>query len=568
MPATNNWQRFPRPHLSRRALLGTGATAGAAFWAACKGESKPAAVKPEAGAEELEGTFINTFYNPPNNLNWYLTGDGFANMVINHLYNNRLLTQDKEAKAAPHLAAKWEQPDPVTYIFELRRDAKWSDGTPITAKDVNFSLTTALDKRVGGAVRRGPLLPVKGAQEFNGGQTATVAGFEVVSDSTFKLITDKPAAPMLANLGWGYGGPVTYPFHAMGSISPSDLEKHAVVTDPAKVPVFAGPFKFVRWLPDQYIELDRYEGFFGGRPKAKKIFLKQGTQDVFLAAFEREEVDFLMVPPTEVERTRRIAHGTVIVDNYGVFQRFHFQHERPFLKDKRVRQAMWYALNREAMNKALYQGLATIFHGPFPDWHWAHNPSITKYDYNAQTAKQLLQAAGWDPNQKVVLRYPTGNKPRELSAPMIQQFFAEVGIKLELAVSDFAALNKDMTEGTFDTALVGGWSVIPDPDAMNFMLHSSLTGKGNPFNAIYYKNPKVDQLLEQGRVETDFDKRRKVYQEYEAVVNDDVPLIWLYTEPEIEVYNKKIRGVTQRSWEGTYWGLWRIIHELTGIRRS
>lgn len=188
---------------------------------------------------------------------------------------------------------------------------------------------------------------------------------------------------------------------------------------------------------------------------------------------------------------------------------------------------------------------------------WAVNSDVPRYPYDPARAKQLLAEAGWDPNRVLNIRWGTGNAVRDAEAPVLQQAFAEIGVRSELNSSDFPTMVKDMQAGTFDLALVGHMSG-DDPDyTAIWSASTSAPPKGNNF--MRYSNPRVDELLAQGRRTLDQEQRKAVYDEYQKIIVEDVCMVWLFRANDIYGTTGRVKGVRPASGADPLWN----IHEWT-----
>jgi len=314
--------------------------------------------------------------------------------------------------------------------------------------------------------------------------------------------------------------------------------------------VGCGPYKFVRYEPDQFVEFEANESFFLGEPKIKRLILRIGTQDVLLAQLQKDELDFVNVPPGEVERVKNLYDVTFVSVPGGGSQVIHVNLQNPVLQDKRVRQAIAYALPREDMVQALYFGEGTIQNSP-NNIAWAVPSDLNPYEYNPDKAKELLAQVGWDPSTKLLLRYSTGNKPREMSAPLIQSALKAVGIEVELEITDFATLLTDIKAGEYDLSLLG-WTGVGDPDSVATLVYFSGSTPPNGWNVMHYQNERADELIQEGRLTFDQDARQAVYQELYRVLNDELPAIYLWSENSLYAHNNRLQGFKPSRFGG--WG--------------
>jgi peptide/nickel transport system substrate-binding protein len=303
------------------------------------------------------------------------------------------------------LAESWSTPDKgKTWVFKLRKGLKWHDGTPFTADDVVFSLNTYADPDVA-SIWAPKLVDVKGYQEFRDRKATSLAGVTKVDASTVQveLVGVRPLWVDLQLIAVSI-----LPKHVLGNIKPSELQQAPYWTQNR---VGTGPYKWSKYVPDQFIEVVRNDDYFLGKPKTERI-VYQIYADVppIMNALATGELDVMAyegsgVPVSDVERMQKVASLNVLPNmDAGLPTYIQFNYAQPHLKDARVRQAMVYAIDREKIIATVKKGTGKISNTMFPA-AWAQSPTLNPYKYDPAKAKQLLSAAGWDTNRKVDFIY-------------------------------------------------------------------------------------------------------------------------------------------------------------------
>lgn len=467
----------------------------------------------------------------PRSFDPLVTTDGFSTMTLDLIlpklirYNNRL-------EPIPYLAKSWKtSPDRATYTFVLDERARWTDGTPVTAADVKFSIQLWGNRRIGSVVA-GRVSLIQGMQEFGEGRASDVSGVQVVDDHTIKISLLRPSATFLNDIYY-----YVLPAHILGKTPPADLDRHPYFQAPT---VGAGPYKFVAYRTGQAVELERNTDFFLGSPKIERVVLRFGPPETLTGELERGELDIAPVIPTEAPRMARISQIQLVTMPFTTLY-MHVNTRKPYLRDQRVRQAIAYALDRERMARVLYAGFSKVANGPFESPPWAVNPSLKPYKYSPDTAKRLLAEAGWDSSNELLLRVATGNVPRERAAPLVQAFLQKVGIRVRIITSDFATLLRDLREGSYDLGFLG-WGLGIDPDQAA-LIFDSRNGPPGGWDIMGYANSKVDQLFDLGRTTVVAARRQRYYYELQAMLNDELPVVFMYTEPLIAGVNRRVQGV-------------------------
>jgi peptide/nickel transport system substrate-binding protein len=227
--------------------------------------------------------------------------------------------------------------------------------------------------------------------------------------------------------------------------------------------------------------------------------------------------------------------------------------KHPFFADKRVRQAISYAINKEEIISGVLLGLGKPATGPYKPGTWAYNENVQKYSYNPEKARELLRAAGWTKTNKdgilekdgrpfsFELITNQGNETRQKCAEIIQRQLKEVGIDVKIRILEWAAFINDFINKRRFEAIILGWTVPLDPDAFD-VWHSSKTAP-QELNFISYKNTEVDALLEKASSTFDQKERKKYYDRFQEILAEDQPYTFLYVPDELIIISKRIRGI-------------------------
>ena len=231
-----------------------------------------------------------------------------------------------------------------------------------------------------------------------------------------------------------------------------------------------------------------------------------------------------------------------------LFDRFH-------LADKRVRQAMHYALDRQAMAYELYQGYASVINSPFFAWEWEEGqaPVPNAYDYDPDMARSLLEEASWNASDyNLQMHYIPGNPFDDSLINIVQQQYADVGINYELVQVDVTEYTNRVVSGApadgsatgdFDLLMVSGGVMGAEP---NIVARYFDTASKTPLGANYghYSNTRVDELFVEGRSTTDIEARKATYTALAGILNDEVPWIFLFRLPALYGVNSRVKGFT------------------------
>ncbi|MGI8642847.1 MAG: ABC transporter substrate-binding protein, partial [Thermomicrobiales bacterium] len=237
--------------------------------------------------------------------------------------------------------------------------------------------------------------------------------------------------------------------------------------------------------------------------------------------------------------------------------------DREYFQDKRIRQAMMYALDRETIVQEIYQGQAQVMNSPIfgPDWMGIPE-GLNEYPYDPDQARLLLEEAGWDSSRTVELMYvPGGNATFDSMVPIVQAQFADVGIQVELLQLESPELiRKLVTEPDYDMYIGGGGVYGADPSICSkYYIEENLTPAGA--NNTRYVNPELDEMFDQGRVASDQDNRRAIYTQIAQILNEDLPSIFLWSPNTNFASNTRLLGfeppryVNNQLWNAEEWSL-------------
>jgi peptide/nickel transport system substrate-binding protein len=441
---------------------------------------------------------------------------------IHSLLFSGLLQRDANMNLLPDLAERWDSPDPLTFVFHLRRDARFHDGRPVTSVDVKFTF----DSILAGSL----ITPKRGAFRM-------VAGIEAPDPYTVVFRLKEPFASFLWNL--------TRP--SVGIVpagAGADLARH---------PVGCGPFRFVRAQQDQEVFLERNPDYFGEKPKiqyvrfrivpdaiVRALELRKGAADIALNSLAPDMIPVLS-GADRLEVTQ--APGTTIV-----YLAFNF--DDPLLARREVRQALAYATDRKQIIQHLLRGQARLANSLLPPAHWACEPGVRPYDFDLARAEALLDSAGLPRRPgpagrgirlKLTLKTSTDELSR-LLGEVLQDQWRKIGVDLELRSLEFATLYSDIVRGSFQLFTLRWIGANNDPDIFEYVFHSRKIPPDGA-NRGRYRNPRLDALLDRARVELNPEKRRALFSEVQKIVAEDVPYLNLWYLDNVCVHQRRIANV-------------------------
>ena len=460
-----------------------------------------------------------------------LASDSPSHSIAGMVYNG-LVKYDKDMKVIGDLAESWEvSPNGLVITFHLRKGVKWHDGKPFTSADVLFTYQVTIDPKTPTAYA-GDFLKVKKA--------------EVLDDYTFRVTYAEPFAPSL--ISWGSS---IMPRHLLAGkdITKSPLSRH---------PIGTGPYMFKEWIAGQKIVLVSNPDYFEGRPYIDG-FITRIIPDAATMFLELRAQGISMMDLTPLQYTRQ-TENNLFRANFQKYRYLGFKYvylgynlKNPLFTDKRVRQAISYAVNKEEIISGVLLGLGKPATGPYKPGSWAYNDKVKIYNYNPQKARELLKEAGWkDVNNDGLLERDgkpfvfeiitnQGNDTRQKCAEIIQRQLKEVGITVKIRILEWAAFVNDFINKRRFDAVILGWTISLDPDAYD-VWHSSKTAP-EELNFMSYKNPEADLMLEKGRSTFDQKKRKKYYDRFQEIIAEDQPYTFLYVPEDLIIISKRFRGI-------------------------
>jgi len=497
------------------------------------GSSGSSAASSGGSSSSAGKTMFLGMVNPPILFNPINSSDVASQFAEKFMFDS-FLEMEAPLKFVPKLADSFETTDNQTFTIKINKDAKWSDGKPVTAEDAAFTLQLIANPKVETSV--GSYLSMfEGTQDtgkLKEGQTE-LTSIKILDEKTIQFKTKAPVDPNMIKEQLGTKLMIL-PKHALEKTDPAALSQDPFMQKPT---VTSGPFKFVQYKKDQYIEYEKNPDYYLGAPELDKLFIKVMPAPNLVAQLQTGEVHMNVaggigkIPPQDYDTVKKFENVKTKSETGIGFQTMMFNTEK--ITDPKVRQAIVYALDRQQIVDKLLKGYGEIVDGPYTSISPYLDKNLEKYSYNVDKAKQLLQEAGWDFNRELNFAVPLGNKVREQSADILTQNLRAAGLKVKVTTYDFpTALQKGKT-GDYDLLLMGLTFTL-DPEVSN--LYSSV----GSFNLMKYKNPKVDELLLKGKAEPNADKRKEIYAELQTIWNQDVPLITLYSDSEFAAISKQV----------------------------
>jgi len=427
---------------------------------------------------------------------------------------DKLLDIDPSLKLVPQLATEWGfSQDGLTLTMKLRSDAKFHDGEPFNAEAAKVNLERAMT--MPDSLRKSEL--------------ASVASVEAPDATTLVLKLKRPDATLLAQLTDRAG---------------MMLAPKSLASDVAAKPVCSGPYKFVERVQNDRIVLEKFKEHWNAAQYGFDRIIYRAIPDttVRLANLRSGELDMLeRLAPTDVksaqgDKSLKVAsmpnlgyQGITINTNNGEAA------NQPMGKDKRVRQALSLSIDRKVLSQVVFEGLYAPMNQPFNPGNFYLNAELPVPERDVAKAKALLKEAGLS---KVSVELFVTNNPVDAQlGQVIQAMAQEAGIDIQIRSTEFASQLRDQQQGKFQMSRIG-WSGRIDPDGN---IHQFVTSKGNQ-NDGKYSNAEVDKLLDEARTIYEPAERKKRYDAAQKMLQDELPLIYLYNQTVFFALRSNIEG--------------------------
>ncbi|MCM3703885.1 ABC transporter substrate-binding protein [Paenibacillus macerans] len=535
------------------AAAGKGQNAAAA---ANDGEAGPAAAlqftpagdlsKLPAVAKQRTDTIIVGLTDPSGAFTPYFHQSGYDGNVSSLLFTP-LVTVDDKGLPAPGLAERWDiSADQLTYTFHLRKDLKFSDGSPLTADDVAFTWTLLHDKAYDGDSQI-PTLHIEGGEAYKEGKAGSISGITVKDPLTVSAKLEQPNATALVLLGSdvlskAYYGK-DYKFGQLDYIK----KLH-------EKPLGNGPYVLEKFIPGQEVRYVANEHYYAGKPKTERFIYKTSEGDTW-QYLETGEVDYASFSATteNIDKLKSLGFVNILPytpSTYGYLQ-LNLEHES--LKDKKVRQALTYGLDRQSIYVDANQGAGQVANIPASPISWAYTEEgINDYAYDADKANELLDEAGWTKGQdgirekngkKLTIHFlGSKNAQTDIFIAVAAENFAAIGVDFQPEVfADFNALVSKVEGGDYDIASFSTPMLTDPSEGVVQFVDGEIKG---------YDNPKVKELYDKALATGDIEQRKAVYKELFQLLNDELPVIFTSYKKTVYAYNGRIQNLSVSPFTG------------------
>jgi peptide/nickel transport system substrate-binding protein len=546
----------PKTNYSRRQALRMMAIGGAAGLIAPNLLGKPAFAQPASptGRIIVGVTQEPTVFNPL--MPHIEVDDNVAFSIFDALFRI-----DPEGVIVPNLAVEVPSlanggisEDGLEWRIRLRDDVSWHDGTPFTAEDVKFTLELIVNP------------------DFKAWRTTghtLVRDITVVSPTEITWRMEEAFAPYMSFL--------TETFIVPKHILEAEADPNEAAFNQA--PVGTGAFKWGQRQAGDHVELVANPDYHGEGPYIERLIFKYiPDMTVLYTQFQSGDIDVAgraYITPDNYEEASNLPGRDVQLVPAGSVESIYLNLEKPQFKDRAVREALYLAIDRQAIIDIVYYGVPRTTETFMPPQSWYYKDDLPAHEFNLERARQILDEAGWVPGPDgirakdgVRLSFnnstTTGAHLREQTQQFIQQTFAEIGVEMKIENLPAAVMwGEFWTQSQFDTTMVGiTYLIAADPDVTNrFHTGAIVAQGGRGSNNAQYSNPEVDALLEEGTRTFEPEKRRAIYHRVQEIIRDDLPFLPLFTNNTVFGRKAGIEGFVpntntrSETWHaaGWYW---------------
>ena len=428
--------------------------------------------------------------------------------VTDQIFDTLTVVDAATGELQPQIAESWDQNSDTSYTFHIRQGVKFHDGSEVKAEDVKFSLDRAINSAA-----------VSYIVDF-------IDKVDVVDDYTVNVELKASYAPALRNL--------SVPFAAIVPKAVVEADEEAFKLHP----IGTGPYKFVEWKQGDSVTLERFDDYYAGPAETQKLVMKvipEASQRTI--ALETGEVDLAYdLLPNDLEKVRSNSDLQLFEAPSLTCYYISMNMNKAPYDDQKVRDAVNYAIDRQLIIDTIASGsgepadaiIAPAVFGYF---------SPGAYEYDPEKAKGMVEAAGWDPNRELEVLVSTGNEVREKSAILIQQDLQKIGIKTKIQTLDFPTLLTNARNGDYDLCFIGSaGSVDPSESVPNVT-----AGYMNNFTQL--TDPTLGEVGESGAKEITFEARKAVYDKYQEILFQQMPMAFLYFTNDLFGYSDKLENV-------------------------
>lgn len=476
-----------------------------------------------------------------------------------------MLSVKDDLTTVPNIATWQESEDHRTFTFKIRPGVRWHNGDELTVEDWKFALEVIADPDYTGP-RYYSVEMIEGADAYHTGKAKTITGITVIDPYTLRIIVTASRVNTIDNL-WSY--PMNKKYYTGVPVKDMAESRQMRVK-----PIGIGPFQMTNIKPGEYVEMKRFDDYYKGKPLLDGVLYKVFDDKKIVSLFEQGVIDMEDAPRDAYEGLKKLDNVNLLQTPELSYEYIGFKFgswdskeemikmDNPKFADKRLRQAMYYALDREGLIRDYSYGLGELIETPIPGTSWAKIPDnqINQYLYNPDKAMELLNQAGYldinndgfreDPKgMPFVIHYDgmTGSTMAELRAKAILQSWRDVGLDVRLNGGSLKEMNSfyDAVENDDPSIELfnGVWGLASDPDPSGIWREDDL------WNYPRWSSERNEELISAGVNMKSYDReyRKQVYYDWQKYINEEVPMIFVAERESIIPVNKRLQGVRVNS---------------------
>ena len=484
--------------------------------------------------------------------------DGYVNTLI---YDS-LLKLNSKIELESSMAQKYEITDEgKKLVFKLKSGIKFHDGNPVTSKDVKFTLESLANPKYEGDLVS-YVQSITGFKEFHEGKVTELKGVVCPDDNTIEINFDTPYSPALINIGT-LG---ILPAHIWGKI---DIDKWGENNEAIAKPVGSGPYKFDSFKVGEFTKLVANEEYHNGAPKIKNFVFKVVNEETSSAELINGSIDLAELSNIKADDAKTLNEKGIEVLKYpnSKIQYMGFNLRNKTLQDIKLRTAIAYGIDREALVNGLLEGNGVVINTPMVPSLWSYpKEGLVEYKFDVEKARALLKEAGYEDTNgngivdkggkdlELTLTVPTGDTVREKTGTIIQDNLSKIGIKVKIEAMEFkAVMQKVVGDHEFEMYLMGN-TLEADPDPTPNWYSTQATDEKGVFgwNIAGFKSKEADNLMDLNRKATVLEEREKILNDFGKLLNKELPWIPLYASDIVKAYNKNLKNYIPNTFAGFY----------------
>lgn len=512
--------------------------------------SEPEGSLPEA--EDDDGsTLMIGLTNAPDSFNPFYR-PGVAGTWIQRFFYDSIIVMPTADSFEPGLATM-ETEDNQVFTITVQPDAYWTDGEPVTAHDIAFTLNTIADPDVettlgtSVAMIEGTTASGVRLDEFD-----ELPGVEVIDDKTLTVTTKNPVDLNYISEFLGFQVLVA-PEHIFGEMDVADISNSEAATQPT---VFSGAYTFVEYDNDNYVHLEANPDYHRGAPKIETVYARIMNGTALITEFQAGNLHMAAgggigtVPAQDVSLLEEI-DGVQVDENPSFNGQYMIINNEKF-SDPKIRQAFAYAFDLDVVIDNLLEGKGEVLGSMYSSASPYKDETVEPLEYNPDLARELLEEADFDFDTPLEFVVPTGNAVREQVGNLIEQWLIDIGVSVNHSNYDFPTWLAMAQDLDYDIGLMGYGHTV-DPNVASYIQ------TGAPNNNMAIEDSVIDSLLEEGMAGTTFEDRFATYSDLQVHLQEEMPIVPLYSDSQFGVKVEGLNGGIKEYWAGSLYDL----HEWT-----